>query len=225
MKNIKICASLVCADPLNLEKDLLELKKSNTDLIHFDVMDGLFVPRLGLYPEILKSMKDKFDFEVDVHMMVDNAEEYIPVFFDAGADYYNVHIESTTQISRVIKKINDIGMKAGVGMNPGTPISSLDWIINDIKMVVLMAINPGIVGHKLIPNIINKIKDLRDYAIKKGNPDLIIQIDGGVTPESIPLMVNAGADALVCGTGTIFRPKEDTLSNKVNYIRKLINEI
>ena len=225
MKNIKICASLVCADPLNLEKDLLELKKANTDLIHFDVMDGLFVPRLGLYPEILKSMKDKFDFEVDVHMMVDNAEEYIPVFFNAGADYYNVHIESTSQISRVIKKINDIGMKAGVGMNPGTPISSLDWIINDIKMVVLMAINPGIVGHKLIPNIINKIKDLREYAIKKGNPDLIIQIDGGVTPESIPLMINAGADALVCGTGTIFRPKEDTLSNKVNYIRSLINEI
>lgn len=225
MQNIKICASLVCADPLNLEKDLLELKKSKTDLIHFDVMDGLFVQRLGLYPEILKSMKEKFDFEVDVHMMVDNAEDYIPVFFDAGADYYNVHIESTSQISRVIKKINDIGMKAGVGMNPGTPISSLDWIINDIKMVVLMAINPGIVGHKLIPNIINKIKDLREYAIKKGNPDLIIQIDGGVTPESIPLMVNAGADALVCGTGTIFRPKEDTLSNKVNFIRNLINEI
>ena len=225
MKNIKICASLVCADPLNLERDLLELKKSKTDLIHFDVMDGLFVQRLGLYPEILKSMKEKFDLEVDVHMMVDNAEEYIPVFFDAGADYYNVHIESTSQISRVIKKINDIGMKAGVGMNPGTPISSLDWIINDIRMVVLMAINPGIVGHKLIPNIINKIKDLREYAVKKGNPDLIIQIDGGVTPESIPLMANAGADALVCGTGTIFRPKEDTLSNKVNYIRNLINEI
>ena len=188
-------------------------------------MDGLFVPRFGLYPEILKSMKDKFDFEVDVHMMVNNAEEYIPIFFEAGADYYSVHIESTCQISRVVKKINDIGMKAGVGINPGTPISSLDWIINDIKMVVLMAINPGILGHKLIPNIVTKIRDLRDYAIKKGNPELIIQIDGGVTPESIPLMVNAGADALVCGTGTIFRPEEDTLSNKVNYVRNLINEI
>lgn len=225
MQNIKICASLVCADPLNLEKDLIELEKANIDLIHFDVMDGLFVPRLGLYPEILKSMKNKFNFEVDVHMMVANAEDYIPVFYDAGADYYNVHIESTSHISRVVKKINDIGMKAGVAMNPGTPISSLDWIINDIKMVVLMAINPGIVGHKLIPSIINKIKYLRNYAISKNNPDLIIQIDGGVTPESIPLMINAGADALVCGTGTIFRPKEDSLSNKVNYIRNLINEV
>ena len=92
-------------------------------------------------------------------------------------------------------------------------------------MVVLMAINPGIVGHKLIPNIIDKITHLRKYADQHGNKDLIIQIDGGVTPESIPLMIEAGADALVCGTGTIFRPKEDTISNKVNYIRKIINEI
>ena len=88
-----------------------------------------------------------------------------------------------------------------------------------------MAINPGIVGHKLIPNIINKISELRNYADRAGNKDLIIQIDGGVTPESIPLMINAGADALVCGTGTIFRPYEDTISNKINYIKNLINEI
>ena len=92
-------------------------------------------------------------------------------------------------------------------------------------MVVLMAINPGIVGHKLIPNIINKISDLRNYANSKGNHDLIIQIDGGVTPESIPLMIKAGADALVCGTGTIFRPHEDSLSNKIDYIKNIINEV
>jgi len=157
-------------------------------------------------------------------MMVDNAEDYILDFYKAGADYFNVHVESTNHLSRVIKKINDIGMKAGVGINPATPINSLDWIINDIKMVVLMAINPGIVGHKLIPTIIKKISLLREYANSKGNNDLIIQIDGGVTPESIPLMIKAGADALVCGTGTIFRPHEDSLNNKIKSINKIIDE-
>lgn len=225
MKNIKICASLICGNPIDLNSDLLELQKSNIDLIHFDVMDGQFVPRYGLYPEILKSVKEKFNFKIDVHMMTFDSENYISDFKKAGADYYNVHVESTNHLSRVIKKINDAGMKAGVGINPGTSLNTLDWIINDIKMVVLMAINPGIVGHKLIPNIINKITQLRKYADKHGNKDLIIQIDGGVTPESIPLMIEAGADALVCGTGTIFRPKEDTISNKVNYIRNIINEI
>ena len=225
MKNIKICASLICGDPINLEKDLKEIEKSDIFSVHFDVMDGSFVPRYGLYPEILSSITNKFNLTVDVHMMVDNAEDYIEDFHKAGADFYNIHIESTNHLSRVIKKISDIGMKPGVGINPGTPLTSLDWVISDIKMVVLMAINPGIVGHKLIPNIINKIRDLRSYANNAGNKDLIIQIDGGVTPESIPLMIEAGADALVCGTGTIFRPKEDTLSNKVEYIRGIINEV
>ena len=225
MKNIKICPSLICGNPLNLEKDLKEIESSDIFSIHFDVMDGSFVPRYGLYPEILKKLKENFDLMVDVHMMVDNAEDYINDFKNSGADYYNVHVESTNHLSRVVKKINDIGMKSGVGINPATPLASLDWVINDINMVVLMAINPGIVGHKLIPSIIKKIKDLRDYAKINGNNDLIIQIDGGVTPESIPLMIKAGADALVCGTGTIFRPHEDTLVNKIKSIKKIIDEV
>ena len=104
-------------------------------------------------------------------------------------------------------------MKPGIGINPGTPLNSLDWVINDIKMVVLMAINPGIVGHKLIPNIINKISELRNYANVAGNKDLIIQIDGELHQKAL-LMINAGADALVCGTGTIFKPHEDTIQIK-----------
>jgi len=225
MKKIKICPSLICGDPLNLERDLIEMQKSNIFSIHFDVMDGSFVPRYGLYPEILARISKKFKFKTDVHMMVNNAEDYISEFYKSGAEYFNVHVESTNHLSRVVKKINDIGMKAGVGINPATPVSSLDWVINDIKMVVLMAINPGIVGHKLIPNIINKITELRNYSNLKGNKNLIIQIDGGVTPESIPLMIKAGADALVCGTGTIFRPHEDSLSNKIRYINNLIDGI
>ncbi len=114
-------------------------------------------------------------------------------------------------------------MLPGIALNPATSISTLEYLIEDIKMVVLMAINPGIVGHKLIPNMINKISDLREFAIKRGNKDLLIQIDGGVTFETGKQMIAAGADILVCGTGTIYRPHEDTISNKIASFRKTFN--
>jgi len=148
-------------------------------------------------------------------MMVNNPEDFIDDFKIAGADYYNFHIESTPHAHRLVKKIQNVGMLPGVALNPATPISSLDYLINEIRMVVLMAINPGIVGHKLIPEMIQKIKNLRDYANDKGNKNLLIEIDGGVTFESGKMMIEAGADILVCGTGTIYRPKEDTISNKI----------
>lgn len=220
---MKIAASLICSQPLSIDKDLDELIKGKTDYIHFDVMDGHFVSRYGLYPEILTALKQRTNILVDVHMMVSNAEDYIQLYKDAGADYYNVHIESTNQIHRCIAKVKNSGMKAGIAMNPATPINALDWVINDIEMVVLMAINPGIVGHKVIPSIINKTKALREYAIAKGNPNLLIEIDGGVTFETAPKFIEAGADILVCGTGTIFRPQEDTISNKIQQLRNLFN--
>lgn len=221
--NMKIAASLICADPLDLNKDLEQLIESKVDFIHFDVMDGSFVPRYGLYPEILSALRKKTDIPVDVHMMVENPEDFINDFKLAGADYYCFHIEATKHAHRVIKKIELSGMKAGVALNPATPISDLKYIISDIKMVVLMAINPGIVGHKLIPNMIDKIRDLRAFANEAGNHDLLIEIDGGVTPESAQSMLDAGADLLVCGTGTIFRPQEDTVYNKIQDFRKQIN--
>lgn len=225
MENIKIAASLICAQPLKLEEEFQALKQSKVDMIHFDVMDGNFVPRYGLYPEILSKLKqDKDCPKVDVHMMVSNPEDYIDVFAQAGADYFNFHVEACIHSHRIIKKVVASGMKAGVALNPDTPLNSLDWIIEDIEMVVLMTINPGIVGHKFIPLMLKKIRDLRALANKR-NPSLIIELDGGVTPETIPLMIEAGADALVCGNGTIFRPHEDSIVNKVNYIKGVINEI
>lgn len=215
-----IAASLICSDPLNLQKDINELIIGKTDYIHFDVMDGQFVPRYGLYPEILSYLTKTTNIPVDVHMMVQNPEDYIDDFKNAGATFYNFHIEATQHAHRIVKKIEKSNMHAGVALNPATPISSLDYLIEDVKMVVLMAINPGIVGHKLIPNMINKISDLREFADKRGNKDLLIQIDGGVTFDSGINMINAGADILVCGTGTIYRPHEDTISNKIEAFRK-----
>ncbi len=217
-----IAASLICSNPLDLNSDIDELIVGNSDLIHFDVMDGKFVPRYGLYPEILTSLKKKCDIPVDVHMMVENPEDFIEDFQVAGAEYYNFHIESSSHAHRIIKKIEKSGMKPGVALNPATSLTTLNYIINDIKMVVLMAINPGIVGHKLIPNMIDKIKDLRKMADTKGNKDLLIQIDGGVTFESGKTMIEAGANILVCGTGTIYRPHEDSISNKIKAFRETL---
>ena len=222
-RKINLAASLICADPLNLESEINQLVSGKSDLIHFDVMDGSFVPRYGLYPEILSYLKTKSSIPVDVHMMVDNPEDYIEVFKQAGADYYNVHVEVCKHLHRIIKKIRDIGMKPGVALNPATPISSLEWVIKDVDMVVLMAINPGIVAHKLIPSMLEKIRQVRDFANQSGNEQLVIEIDGGVTFESAKHMIEAGADALVCGTGTIFRPKEDTIHNKLISLRNHIS--
>lgn len=221
MNKVKIAASLICADPLNLEAEVNDLIRAKADLIHFDVMDGHFVPRYGLYPEILSSIKKNKDCPiVDVHMMVSNPEDYIKLYSEAGADYYNFHIESCNHSHRIIKKIIASGMKPGIALNPDTPLHVLDWIIQDIEMVVLMTINPGIVGHKFIPEMLHKIESLKELADKK-NPDLIIELDGGVTPETIPSMISAGANALVCGNGTIFRPQEDTIENKIIEIRNI----
>ena len=226
MENIKIAASLICADPLNLEKEVNELIQSKVDLIHFDVMDGSFVPRYGLYPEILRAIKSKENCPlVDVHIMSENPEDFIEIFALYGADYFNFHIEATKHPHRVIKKIINSGMKPGVALNPNTSVKSLKCMIQDIQMVVLMTINPGIVGHKFIPEMINKIKDLRNFADQNNNRDLIIEIDGGVTPENIEDLIEAGADALVCGNGTIFRPHEDTILNKVKSLKTHINGI
>tara|TARA_S200000501_G_scaffold376122_1_gene430061 strand:+ start:1068 stop:1748 length:681 start_codon:yes stop_codon:yes gene_type:complete len=226
MKNIKIAASLICADPINLEKEVNELIESKVDLIHFDVMDGSFVPRYGLYPEILKAIKAKKNCPpVDVHMMSENPEDFIEIFALNGADYFSFHIEASKHPHRIIKKIQNFGMKPGIALNPNTSIDSLKWMIQDIEIVVLMTINPGIVGHKFITEMYKKISELRNFANLNGNTDLIIEIDGGVTPKNTKGLIEAGADALVCGNGTIFRPHEDSIKNKVNGLKSYIDEI
>lgn len=225
MNKPKISASLICANPINLSDDLNELISSDVDFIHFDVMDGSFVPRYGLYPEILRSIKENKNCpEVTVHMMVKNPEDYIELFSLYGANYYNFHIEATQHPHRIIKKIQKSGMKPGVALNPNTNIEELNWIIQDIEMVVLMTINPGIVGHKFISIMHNKIKELREFANANNNNNLIIEIDGGVTPQNAKQILKSGADALVCGNGTIFRPHEDTIINKVKELKKIMNE-
>lgn len=203
-KSYKLAASLVCGNMLELEMVIRSLENGGIDYIHFDVMDGNFVPRLGLHPEMLVAIKSITNIPVDVHMMIDNPDFFIPTFVKAGGDIIVVHAESTKHLHYSIKTIRDLGARAGVALNPATPLSVLDYVLDDIDLVMLMAINPGIVGHKLIPRVLNKISELKEKLI--GYPHILIEVDGGVSPESAHEMIARGANLLVCGTSMIFKP-------------------
>lgn len=213
----KLAASIICGNSFNLEADLAALEKGGIDYIHFDVMDGVFVPRFGLFPEYLKAIRSKTNLPIEVHMMVQDPEPYIQDFVNAGATILTPHIEPLMHVHRTVMKIKNAGVQAGLALNPGTPLSSLDSILEDLDLVMLMAINPGIVGHKLIPRTMEKIADLRKK-IDEIDKDIMIEIDGGVTPESGVEMMEAGANMLVCGTGTIFQPPAK-LDDKIREFR------
>lgn len=216
----KLSASLICADPLDLRTAINNLEEAKMDFIHFDVMDGNFVPRLGIYPEVLEVIRTESSLPIDVHLMLQNPELFIPLFIKNGANIITIPVEGNLHLHRTIKMIKDLGAKVGVALNPATPLNVLDYIIEDIDLVMIMAINPGIVGHKLIPQIINKIIDLKkktaDYL------ELIIEIDGGVTFESAPQMVNAGANMLICGSSTIFK-KNESVKENIDKLRRILN--
>lgn len=221
MKKYTLSASLVCANMINLSEDIKSLETGKIDYIHFDVMDGDFVPRFGLHPEMLSAVTKMTKVPVDVHLMVSNPIPYIKNFAEAGARIISVHAESTPHLDRAIRVIKESGVKAGVALNPSTPLSVLDYVLDDIELVVLMAINPGILGHKLIPQMMDKISDLKKKI--KNHKNILIQIDGGVTFDSASKMLKNGADMLVCGSSTIFKPNEK-IEDKIVELRKKIQK-
>lgn len=208
-----LSASLVCADMLNLWDQVKKLEEAEIDYIHIDVMDWHFVPRFWLIPEIVKQVRGITPLPMDAHFMTNNPEPYIKPFIDAWVNILAVHVEDNPNLHRTIKLINDAGWKAWVVLNMATPLNVLDYILDDISMVMLMWINPWIVGHKIIPKVMQKIKDLKEKL--KDYPNIIIEIDWGVTPETLPEMVKCWANMFVCWASTIFKPasqvKEKTI--------------
>ena len=193
-----ISPSILSANFLNIQADIETLNRSEADWVHVDVMDGVFVPNISIGFPLVKQVAEISEKPLDVHLMIVQPEKFIKELKDMGTMMMNVHYETCTHLHRVVQQIKDAGMKAGVTLNPSTPVAMLKDIVADLDMVLLMSVNPGFAGQKFIPQTVNKLKELRQLIDTTGSQALI-QIDGGVNLETGKLLVEAGADVLVAG--------------------------
>ena len=194
-----VSPSLLAADFLHLDSDIEMINRSEAEWLHLDVMDGVFVPNISFGFPVLEAVAKKCTKALDVHFMIVHPEQYIKQTAKLGAMMMNVHYEACTHLHRTIQEIHDAGMKAGVTLNPATPVSVLEDIIQDVDMVLLMSVNPGFGGQKFIENTIDKVKRLRKLIEEKGSKALI-EVDGGVQADTAPRLVAAGVDVLVSGS-------------------------
>ncbi|MGC8738177.1 MAG: ribulose-phosphate 3-epimerase [Candidatus Hydrogenedens sp.] len=194
-RNIKISPSILSCDFSKMGEEITQLIEAGADYIHFDVMDGHFVPNITIGPPIIASLRRYCSVPMDVHLMIDNPEEYVDSFADAGADIITVHVEATNHPHRLIQHIKDIGCQAGIVLNPSTPESRIEFLVEDIDMVLVMTVNPGFGGQKFIPDMLRKIKAIRAMI---GERDL--EVDGGIDEKTAPEVIKAGANVLVAGS-------------------------
>ncbi|WP_289054931.1 ribulose-phosphate 3-epimerase [Carboxylicivirga marina] len=198
MKHL-IAPSLLAADFSNLKKDVELINNSEADWFHLDIMDGVFVPNISFGIPILESIKPLAKKPFDVHLMIVQPERYIETFKKAGADIFNVHYEASTHLHRTVQTVHDAGMKAGVTLNPHTPVAVLEDIISELDLVLLMSVNPGFGGQKFIKNTFDKVEQLKELILRK-NSRALIQIDGGVDNTNATELIDKGADVLVAGS-------------------------
>lgn len=201
---IIIAPSLLSADFARLGPEVAEAEASGADWIHVDVMDGHFVPNITLGPPIVKAVKAHTTLPLDVHLMIESPERYIADFAAAGASVITVHAEACVHLHRVVHQIKELGLLAGVAINPGTPAAAVREILEDVDLILVMTVNPGFGGQQFIPNTVRKIAQIREWA-NEVNPDLRIEVDGGIAEATAPLVVQAGADVLVAGNAVFGR--------------------
>ena len=199
----KIAPSILSADFTRLGEEIKAVEKAGADYIHIDVMDGHFVPNITIGPMIVKAARRVTDLPLDVHLMISEPDRFIDEFAAAGASIITVHVETVNHLHRTIQHIRDKGVRASVSLNPATPLEVLDYILEDLNMVLLMTVNPGFEGQGFIPHVIPKVKRLRERIDTMGLP-VEIEVDGGIGPETIGLVSSAGASVFVAGSAIFY---------------------
>lgn len=202
---VKLAPSILSADFSKLYEDVKKVEEAGVEYLHIDIMDGHFVPNISFGPMVMKSLKGKTNLVKDVHLMIENPDQFIPEFVDAGADIIVVHQEACPHLHRTIQNIKSYGVKAGVSLNPATSISTLEEILPELDMVLIMSVNPGFGGQSFIESSLDKIKRLKKMIDDRGL-DIDIQVDGGVKVSNVKKVVEAGANVIVAGSAIFAQP-------------------
>lgn len=213
---MKISPSILSANFSKLGEDIISLEKYGADMIHIDVMDGMFVPNISFGIPVIKSIRPLTKLTFDVHLMIEEPARYVKDFADAGADIITVHYEADRHLDRTVNYIKSLGVKAGVALNPATPVETIKHLIKDLDMVLIMSVNPGFGGQKYIPYCNEKVAEVKALA-DKYNKELLIQVDGGIDKSNIRTVVNNGANVIVAGSAVF---KNNAIEENIKILRE-----
>jgi ribulose-phosphate 3-epimerase len=217
MKKIQISPSILSADFSQLGNEIKRLEEGGADMIHVDVMDGHFVPNLTIGPPVIKALRQNCSLKFDVHLMISPVHKYIEAYADAGADIITIHPEATDDLKKTILKIKNLNKKVGVSLNPESKIDLIKDLLDEIDLVLIMSVNPGFGGQKFMPEVLDKIKELKKIQTEK-NIDFDIEIDGGINFDNYQLAIEAGANILVSGT-TVFKSNNGDIKKNINLLK------
>ena len=217
MSSIKIAPSILSADFGQLDSEINKLEKAGADMIHIDVMDGHFVPNITMGPPVIKTLRKYTKLPFDVHLMISPVHKYIKDYAEAGADIITIHPEATDNLQESIEHIKKFGKKVGVSLNPNTQIDIIEKLLVEINLVLIMSVHPGFAGQKFIPNVLDKIKELKKIKDEK-NLNFDIEVDGGINFDNSKLVIEAGANILVSGT-TIFKNNKGNIKKNIDILK------